>query len=59
MSVASDLTLDEVRAALGPHAARYTEAQLEELRVTANVFTERICETYRRLPDEERRKVRS
>ena len=43
-SVAGDLTFEEARAALGADAANYTDAQIEELRRTANVFSSVICD---------------
>jgi hypothetical protein len=47
MSVAGDLTTEEVRAALGGDADHMTSAEIEEYRIAANVLTEVACDRFR------------
>ena len=47
MSAAGDLTFEQARASLGGNAANYTDEQIEEMRLRANVFARLICDVYR------------
>lgn len=47
-TVAGDLTVDDVRQALGADADVMTEDEIEALRQTANVMSALVCAAFRR-----------